>query len=159
MGAFHPQSRAHIDTCVRELEAYRQGIEFRNKTWFEGRHAALTLDFERERGLVNVIVDEPQGVANCIPSVWEVTTPALSIVRLHGRNHATWNRKGLAASADRPNYDHGEDERADLAKKLAAISAESTHVVFNNNDEDQGQRNARTLPALLAGAQTTGKSP
>jgi uncharacterized protein YecE (DUF72 family) len=151
--AFHPQNRAHIDACMRELEGYRLGIEFRNKTWFEGRHAAITLDYERERGLVNVIVDEPQGMANCIPAVWEVTTPALSIVRLHGRNHETWNKKGLSSSAHRFNYDYSHDELADLAKKIGAISAQSTHVVFNNNYEDQGQRNARTLTGFLSGAE------
>jgi len=150
--AFHPRNRSHIETCQRELEGHLLGVEFRNKTWFEGRHAAITLDFERERGLVNVIVDEPQGVANCIPSVWEVTAPALSIVRLHGRNHATWNRKGLASSADRFNYDYSDEELQDLATKIGAIAAESTHVVFNNNYEDQGQRNARSLNAILAGA-------
>ena len=36
----------------------------------------------------------PQGVANTIPAVWEVTEPSLSIVRMHGRNRDTWNRKG-----------------------------------------------------------------
>jgi uncharacterized protein YecE (DUF72 family) len=149
--AFHPKNRAHIETCQRELPGYRLAVEFRNKTWFEGRHAATTLDFERERGLVNVIVDEPQGMANCIPSVWEVTAPELSVVRLHGRNHETWNKKGLSTSADRFNYDYSDEELGDLAKKIAAISAESTHVVFNNNYEDQGQRNARTLTDFLAG--------
>jgi len=69
------------------LAGFRLAIEFRNKSWFEGeRHAARTLAFERDNGLVNVVVDEPQGIANTIPPVWEVTDPALSIVRLHGRN-------------------------------------------------------------------------
>jgi uncharacterized protein YecE (DUF72 family) len=146
---FHPKSFEHIEECQRQLEGYRLGVEFRNKTWFEGRHEASTLKFERERGLVNVIVDEPQGMANCIPSVWEVTDPTLSIVRLHGRNHATWNKKGLASSADRFNYDYDRAELEDLAGKINAIAAASVHVVFNNNYEDQGQRNARVLQELL----------
>jgi len=100
--------------------------------------------------LVNVIVDEPQGIANYIPPVWQVTNPALSIVRLHGRNHATWNKKGLTSSADRFNYDYSDAELADLATKIGAIEAASTHVVLNNNYEDQGQRNARTLMRMLA---------
>jgi len=33
--------------------------------------------------------------------------------RLHGRNHATWNKKGLASSADRFNYDYNDSELAE----------------------------------------------
>jgi uncharacterized protein YecE (DUF72 family) len=61
--AFHPKSFEHIEECQRQLEGYRLGVEFRNKTWFEGKHEAATLKFERERGFVNVIVDEPTGSA------------------------------------------------------------------------------------------------
>ena len=33
-----------------------------------------------------------------------------------------------------------------------AVEAMQTHVIFNNNMEDQGQRNARTMTDLLAAA-------
>ena len=46
-------------------------------------------------GLVNVAVDESQGSANTISAALEVTNSELAVVRLHGRNHAMWNRKGL----------------------------------------------------------------
>ena len=153
--AYHPKTRDHIEECQRQLEGYQLAIEFRNKTWFEGKHAAVTLAFERERDLVNVIVDEPQGMANTIPSVWEVTNPALAIVRLHGRNHETWNKKGLTSSAERFNYDYNDDELAELGKKIEAITAASVHVVLNNNYEDQGQRNARTLMGLVGRSHVT----
>src|ERR1700704_18793 len=146
--AFHPENRAHIEECQRKLDGFHLAVEFRNKTWFEGRKAAITLDFERERGLVNVIADEPTGTANSIPMVWEVTVPALAIVRLHGRNSATWNIKG-AASSERFNYDYSEAELADFARKISDLPAELTQVVLNNNYEDQGQRNARTLASIL----------
>jgi uncharacterized protein YecE (DUF72 family) len=147
--AFHPKNREHIEECQRQLHDYQLAIEFRNRTWFEGRHAAVTLGFERERKLVNVIVDEPQGTPNTIPAVWEVTNPALAIVRLHGRNHETWNKKGLTSSAQRFNYDYRDDELQELGEKIEAISAASVHVVLNNNYEDQGQRNARSLMSLI----------
>ena len=148
--AYHPRNLEHIEECQRQLEGYRLSIEFRNRTWFEGGHERATLDFERARGLVNVIVDEPQGVTNSIPSIWEVTTPELAIIRLHGRNRTTWNRKGLTSSAQRFNYDYSDQELGDLARQMGTIAASSVHVIFNNNYEDQGQRNARTL-ARLAG--------
>jgi uncharacterized protein YecE (DUF72 family) len=147
--AYHPKSREHIEECQRQLDGYQLAIEFRNRTWFEDKHAPVTLAFERERNLVNVIVDEPQGMANTIPSVWEVTNPELAIVRLHGRNHETWNKKGLTSSAQRFDYDYSDDELAELGKKIEAIAAASVHVVLNNNYEDQGQRNARTLMGLV----------
>jgi uncharacterized protein YecE (DUF72 family) len=87
-------------------------------------------------------------MANTIPSVWEVTNPALAIVRLHGRNHETWNKKGLTSSVQRFDYDY-YDELAELAKKIETISAARVHVVLNNNYEDQGQRNARTLMGFI----------
>ena len=97
------------------------------------------------------MVDEPQGIANTIPSVWEVTNPSMSVVRLHGRNHGTWNRKGLTASSQRFNYDYNQDELREIGGEVQKIArnVETTHVLFNNNYEDQGQRGARALTAML----------
>ena len=86
----------------------------------------MTLAFEREHNLVNVIVDEPQGMRNTIPSVWEVTTPKLAVVRLHGRNHGTWNQKGLQTSAQRFNYDYNAPELTDLATMFASSERRPT---------------------------------
>jgi uncharacterized protein YecE (DUF72 family) len=150
--AYHPKNLEHIDECQRQLDGYQLAVEFRNPTWFEGKHEAATLDFERHRGLVNVVVDAPSDIANTIPSVWEVTHPELAIVRLHGRNHGTWNLKGLSSSADRFNYDYTTEELAELARLTRELSrqVEMTQVIFNNNYEDQGQRNGREMIKLLA---------
>jgi uncharacterized protein YecE (DUF72 family) len=112
---------------------------------------AATLDFERHRGLVNVVVDAPADLPNTIPSVWELTHPDLAIVRLHGRNHSTWNLKGLSSPAERFNYDYTTEELADVAAMTRELSrqAEITQVIFNNNYEDQGQRNGRETINLL----------
>jgi uncharacterized protein YecE (DUF72 family) len=100
---------------------------------------------------VNVVVDEPQGTANSIPSVWEVTNPGLALVRLHGRNHETWNIKGATVASDRFNYDYSDEELSELSGSIREIASQvaQTHVIFNNNYEDQGQRNARTLIQIL----------
>ena len=151
--AFHPESFGYIEHCRAMLAGFTVAVEFRNKTWFDtDRHTARTLAFERENGFVNVVVDEPQGVPNTIPSVWEVTNPALCIVRLHGRNHGTWNRKGLDASSQRFNYDYDEAELRDIGGhvKGIAVKVASTHVLFNNNYQDQGHRGARALTEILA---------
>ena len=134
------------------LAGFDVAVEFRNKSWFDTeKHTATTLKFERENGFVNVIVDAPQGIPNTIPSVWEVTNPALSVVRLHGRNHVTWNKKGLKASSSRFDYDYEENELKELARQVKALApkAKQVHVLFNNNYQDQGQRGAAALNALL----------
>jgi len=150
--AFHPETFDYIEHCRAMLAGFTIAVEFRNATWFNGdKHTARTLQFERDNGLVNVIVDEPQGIANTIPAVWEVTNPALTLVRLHGRNHGTWNTKGLKASSQRFDYDYREDELKQIAGQVKALAprAKATHVLFNNNYQDQGQRGAATLTSML----------
>jgi uncharacterized protein YecE (DUF72 family) len=154
--AFHPESFAYIEHCRAMLAGFTVAVEFRNKTWFDtARHTDRTLRFERDNGLVNVVVDAPQGIANTIPSVWQVTNPALAIVRLHGRNHATWNQKGLKASSQRFDYDYNDAELNEIGAqvKVLAENAQSTHVLFNNNYQDQGQRGAAALRQILDAGQ------
>jgi uncharacterized protein YecE (DUF72 family) len=60
-----------IEHCRAMLAGFPLAVEFRNKTWFDSeRHIARTLALERDNGLVNVVVDEPPGIANTIPGVW-----------------------------------------------------------------------------------------
>jgi uncharacterized protein YecE (DUF72 family) len=151
--AFHPQSLGYIEHCRAMMAGFTMAVEFRNKTWFDTeRHADRTLAFERENGLVNVVVDAPQAVPSTIPSVWEVTHPALAVVRLHGRNRDTWNKKGLTASSQRFNYEYADEELTEVAARVEALSAkaERTHVLFNVNYEDQGQRAAKALIKKLS---------
>jgi uncharacterized protein YecE (DUF72 family) len=133
------------------MEGFTLAVEFRHRSWFSDRARAATLAMEHDRGMVNVVVDEPNTTANSIPAVWEITTPRLALVRLHGRNHETWNIKGAASASSRFNYDYTDQELAELADQILAIakSVERVHVVFNNNWEDQGQRNAKTLMQIL----------
>jgi uncharacterized protein YecE (DUF72 family) len=137
------------------MEGTTMAVEFRNASWWNERNRDSTLAFEREHGLVNVVVDGPQ-VGNSVPAVWEVTSPKLAIVRMHGRNHATWNKKGLKAASDRFNYDYTDKELGEIATHVAELSkaVPVVHAVMNNNYEDQGQRNAKTLTKLLKAAPT-----
>ncbi len=161
LGALHFQfppwftaRRAHLDYLheVRErLAPFPVAIEFRHRSWFTDTQREATLALEREARFVNVIVDEPQGHASSIPPIWEVTNDTLAIVRLHGRNTATWAAKGLAASSERFDYDYSDAELEALAAQILAIArrCRELHVIFNNNFEDQGVRNARTMLGLL----------
>jgi len=115
------------------------------------RAHGVDLGFERELGVVHTVVDAPQGFDNSVPQIWEATHPRFAYVRLHGRNAATWNVKGGTAASDRFNYDYSDSELAGLANRVAELAKRGldVDVVFNNNMEDQGQRNARSLIGVL----------
>lgn len=154
---FAPWVRATRRACEHLLECRRRipdgalSVEFRHRSWFDRDRHDATLAFERAHRLVNVVVDEPQGFWNSVPAVWSATDPSLAVVRLHGRNAAAWNRPGLTAASDRFNYDYADHELAGLATHVRRLADEvaDVHVIFNNNHEDQGQRNARTLARML----------
>ena len=147
---YSPASREHVAECAQRCSGYTLSVEFRHQTWFNDVHRDCTLRFEREYGLVHTVVDEPQGFANCVAAHWDVTHPRLALVRLHGRNAATWNSKSAVAS-DRFNYDYSNSELAVLAASISELACrvDRVHVIFNNNYQDQGQRNASTLSRLL----------
>ncbi len=142
---------AHVRHCVERMAGHVLSVEFRHQSWFAPGHAEETLAFQRELGVVHTVVDGPQGFSNSVPALWETTHPQFALLRLHGRNTQTWNIKGATAASDRFNYDYGEAELDEIAQKVAklALRAMATHVVFNNNMEDQGQRNAAALMRLL----------
>ncbi|MEJ5999306.1 DUF72 domain-containing protein [Paucibacter soli] len=145
---------AQLRECVARMGGeHTLSVEFRHRSWFaEAAQIEPTLALLRELGVVHTIVDEPQGsFANSIPAVWAITHPRYLLLRLHGRNTATWNIKGSTAASERFNYDYGADELRELAVQLRALieHVAEAHVIFNNNMEDQGQRNARSLMDIL----------
>ena len=148
------QGHTQVRMCVERMAGHTLSVEFRQQSWFADEHAiASTLAFERELGVVHTVVDGPQGFANSVPAVWEITHPRYALLRLHGRNAETWNIQGARDSSERFNYDYPEAELSALAQRLKRLAAQaiSTHAVFNNNMEDQGQRNAASLAAYLKG--------
>ena len=150
-----PAGRAHVELCVQRMSGFDLAVEFRHQSWFAGAERQRgTLAFLRELAVAHTVVDGPQGFYNSVPALWEATHPRFALLRLHGRNRGTWNVKGQMAASDRFNYDYPEAELADFVPKLErlALTAMQTHVIFNNNMEDQGQRNARSLIDLLAAA-------
>jgi uncharacterized protein YecE (DUF72 family) len=150
-----PAGRAHVELCVQRMSGFDLCVEFRHASWFAGvEQQGETMTFLRELGVAHTVVDGPQGFFNSVPALWEATHPRFALLRLHGRNRASWNVKGQTAASDRFNYDYAESELAEFVPRLErlALTAMQTHVIFNNNMEDQGQRNARSLMDLLAAA-------
>ena len=144
-----PKSLAHVEHCAERMQPLLTAFEFRHESWFDDKHRASTLAMERARGIVHVIVDAPEGVTKRVHSVWEVTSPDLAIVRLHGRNASTWS--GSASVTERFNYEYSEDELRDLARPIMEVAGRAayTHVMFNNCYRDVAQRNAGTMRRLV----------
>jgi uncharacterized protein YecE (DUF72 family) len=80
-----------------------------------------------------------------------VTNESLAMVRMHGRNAETWDKPGLRTASERFNYDYTEQELAELLPDVRQVAnhAESTHVIFNVNHQDQGIRAALLMRQLL----------
>jgi uncharacterized protein YecE (DUF72 family) len=147
---FRASSLELIAACAERLPGDRIAVEFRNKSWFAEKHLAETIAFERGHDLVHVVVDEPQGFPSSVPAVWEATSQALAIVRLHGRNRATWAKKGISA-AERFNYFYSDEELHEISGHVNALGQQAgeLHVLFNNCYRDNAQRNALALQTLM----------
>ena len=142
--------REHIRRAVRELDPYPIAVEFRGGGWLRDETAiARTLSFLEAERVSYVSVDEPQGFANSAPPV-AVATADLAVVRFHGRNRDTWQIKGRAAS-DRFNYLYDAAELGEWVPQIRSLAsrAATVHVLFNNNYQDYGVRNARQMASLL----------
>jgi uncharacterized protein YecE (DUF72 family) len=126
-------------------------VEFRGGGWMADEAAAGTLRLLEDAGLAYVSVDEPQGFRSSTPPVVAATAP-LAVARLHGRNADTWEARTAAAS-DRFKYLYSEDELAEWVPRVRELErrADDVHVLFNNNYEDWGMRNARRMTQLLGG--------
>jgi uncharacterized protein YecE (DUF72 family) len=147
-----PENRAFVEDSRRRLGSVPGAVEFRNGTWFgtAKRETERTLAMLKDHGLAFVMVDGPQGLASSVPPVTGVTSPTLAMVRLHGRNTATWEAKGVP-TVERYRYLYDRRQLEAWVPKVAeaASGAEHVHVVFNNCYANYGTTNALEFAALL----------
>lgn len=149
---FH-RDREHVrfiaDLPAR-LPGLRIAVEFRGGGWMTPDAAPTTLALLERHGLTYVSVDEPQGFRTSTPPV-AAATSSLAYVRLHGRNSATWEARTPTA-ADRFNYLYTEEELREWVPRVHELAhdADTVHVLFNNNYQDVGVRNARQMALLLS---------
>jgi uncharacterized protein YecE (DUF72 family) len=124
-------------------------VEFRGGGWMEPDSAAESLALLERAGLAYVCVDEPQVERTSTPPV-VAATASLAYVRLHGRNTETWGVTTGAAS-DRFKYLYSDAELEEWVPQVRELSrqAGAVHVLFNNNYEDWGMRNAHRMAQLL----------
>ncbi len=140
---------AYVRELPRRLPGSTLAVEFRGGGWMDQQAAAGTLRLLEDAGLAYVSVDEPQGFRSSTPATVAATAP-LAIVRLHGRNASTWDTKTSVAS-DRFKYLYSDDELLEWVPQVRELARQTraVHVLFNNNYEDWGMRNARRMAHLL----------
>jgi probable DNA metabolism protein len=125
-------------------------IEFRHRSWMEGRIAARTLALLRELDLAYVMVDAPPGTESSMPPTVAITSSRLAVVRLHGRRTATWEARNDPAT-ERYRYLYDRQELAEWASRLPDIAqrTQGVHVVYNNCHANYGTTNADEITAML----------
>ncbi|MEV1147502.1 DUF72 domain-containing protein, partial [Micromonospora sp. NPDC049799] len=131
---------------VRMVWPWRVAVELRHGSWFDGTAALDTLAFLREHDLSHVGVDMPQGHPSSVPPIL-VPTADLAVVRFHG--HSTgWD---TGDKQEKFRYAYGAEELRRWAELLTDLAGQSDelHVLFNNCCDDQAQRDAASLAALL----------
>jgi uncharacterized protein YecE (DUF72 family) len=119
-------------------------VEFRHRTWLEEESRAQTLSFLERLDATHVIVDAPRSdsARNLVPTVPALTSSTL-YVRFHGRNLATWNKRGGSA-AERFDYLYSDAELAEWVAPLQELAAQVEHAYafFNNNASSPSPRAA-----------------
>lgn len=143
-------NRDYILEAKERLGQYEMSVEFRNSLWMaDEKRQERTLTFLSDNGIPYVCVDEPQGFKSSIPPVIATTAP-VAVLRLHGRNAGTWEKKGIGA-ADRFDYLYSDEELATLLISVHQLAeqAREVHVLFNNCHRDYGVRNAKQIAEML----------
>jgi uncharacterized protein YecE (DUF72 family) len=145
-------SRAIVEAAAARLDGLTCAVEFRQADWMVPSRAAETLRWLRERGLVYVCVDEPQGTRASVPPVAEATSDALAVVRFHGRARATWTRPGVPTTV-KFRWHYTREELEEWVPRIHALARGTRTVLalMNNCYRDHAVRNAEDLAALLAG--------
>lgn len=125
-------------------------VEFRHPSWLEPRLRERLWAQLRDHGMTYVVADTPPDTKTSLPLVPAVTTPALSIVRMHGRRSELWGaREATVAEKYRYLYDASELEEWLAVILELAEQAERVHVVFNNCYANYGAVNALELAGML----------
>ena len=85
-----------------------------------------------------------------MPSVFDVTSPKLAVVRFHGRNHENWDLRGVPPNV-RFRYDYSEAELGQWVPRIKEMerSASRVHALMNNNYSNYSVKNAQQLERLL----------
>jgi uncharacterized protein YecE (DUF72 family) len=145
-----PVSYRFMEDLREWLPDFGIAIEFRQVGWMKEERRARVVKFLEDHGFTYVVVDEPQGFISSVPPVVAVTAP-LGMVRFHGRNRETWEKKGIS-TAEKFRYLYQPSELQPWVANLREMAkrADEVHAVFNNCYSDYAVRNAQDLSTLVS---------
>jgi uncharacterized protein YecE (DUF72 family) len=140
----------YLDWARDQLGGDEMLVEFRHRDWFAEEARSEVLSFLEERRMSYVTVDAPRLDGRNVPETVVAVTGPVAYVRFHGRNAATWNRRGGGA-AERFDYTYAAGELAEWVQPLRELSgaAEQAYAFFNNNNQTNGVAQAPAGAALL----------
>jgi len=145
------KSRDTLRALAEQLGPLAGCVEFRHHRWMEGDRCEETLELLEELDLAYVCVDEPQGFPSSVPPV-VAATAEVAVVRFHGRNAETWDRR-VPTAAHRFRYRYRRAELEEWVPRIAELAASSAevHVLMNNCWRDDAVVNATQMMQLLGG--------
>ena len=159
---YKESSLEYLEWAREQVAEDEMLVEFRHISWLDEEHRAESLAFLERIGAGYVVVDAPRSetARNLVPTVVATTSPT-AYVRFHGRNLATWNKRGGSA-AERFDYLYSDEELGEWVEPLGELAGQSerAYAFFNNNasaeDPDnplgriaQAATNAQQLRRLL----------
>jgi uncharacterized protein YecE (DUF72 family) len=141
-------NKDYLVECADRAKPRRISVEFRHQSWMTEENREETLEFLRQHDLAYVCVDMPQGFRSSIPPVVAATSPALGVVRFHGRNRDEWESGSVQR---RFRYLYSDPELEEWVPRIRRLNeeTEATHVVMNNCYQDYAQRNGAQLADML----------
>jgi uncharacterized protein YecE (DUF72 family) len=145
-----PSAYRFMEDLREWLPDFGIAIEFRQVSWMKEERRQRVFEFLKDHGFTYVAVDEPQGFPSSVPPVVAVTAP-LGLVRFHGRNRETWEKKGIS-TAEKFRYLYQPAELNSWVPNLREMAREANdvHAIFNNCYSDYAVRNAEDLGWLLS---------
>jgi uncharacterized protein YecE (DUF72 family) len=140
---FKDRSFEYLEWARDQLGDDEMLVEFRHRSWLDEDNRAESLSFLERIGASYVTVDAPRSdtAKNLVATVPAVTSDT-AYVRFHGRNLATWNKRGGSA-AERFDYLYSDDELGEWVEPLRELAAQSAHsyAFFNNNSSSEDPDN------------------
>jgi len=140
---YKDRSLEYLEWAREQLGGDTMLVEFRHRSWLDDENVAATLSFLESIDAAYVTVDAPKSdtAKNLVPTVPAVTN-GIAYVRFHGRNMATWNKRGGSA-VERFDYLYSDEELEEWTPTLRELGGQSkeAYAFFNNNSSSQDPQN------------------
>ncbi|OLN22598.1 hypothetical protein BTO30_08920 [Domibacillus antri] len=136
----------YLRYCKEKMGDVSLAAEFRNQTWYKAAFIDKTIAFLERENWIHTVCDEPQAGEGSVPIVLQATHQEKTLIRMHGRNRAGWQKNGNKNWREvRYLYRYNEHELrqwVDYTKELTQQSKD-VYILFNNNSGGDAADNAK----------------